>query len=71
MEIEQNYLVPDLIRKIFPRMKFKKYKELIENPGFLEFQIDLCEKCHLKIDKAVNIKEDISKLAKFEQKNDN
>ena len=44
-------------------MNEKKYFELLENPGFRECEIQICEECYALIDKGVNIKEDVGKLA--------
>lgn len=42
LEIDKNYKVPDLIRKLLPRIKEKRYLEYLENPTFMELQITVC-----------------------------
>ncbi|CAD8179106.1 unnamed protein product [Paramecium octaurelia] len=65
-QVNQNYLIPALIRKIFPKLKYSQYKELLGNPGFLEMEFNVCYNCHVQIDKGVNVSQDLSKLAKQE-----
>ncbi|CAK84187.1 unnamed protein product (macronuclear) [Paramecium tetraurelia] len=65
-QVNQNYLIPTLIRKIFPKLKYVQYKELLGNPGFLEMEFSVCYNCHVQIDKGVNVSQDLSKLAKQE-----
>lgn len=36
LDIEKNYRVPLLVRKLFPKLKEKKYSESLSNPTFLE-----------------------------------
>ncbi|CAD8102481.1 unnamed protein product [Paramecium sonneborni] len=65
-QVNQNYLIPSLIRKIFPKLKYAQYQELLGNPGFLEMEFNVCYNCHIQIDKGVNVSQDLSKLAKQE-----
>jgi hypothetical protein len=63
MEINKNYKVPDLMRKLMPKLKEKRYIELIENPGFMDRTIEVCQNCYIHINKGVNVIEDVGKLA--------
>lgn len=53
IEIDKNYRVPDLIRKLMPRLKERKYLECLHNPTFMEIQIEVCQECFIDINKGL------------------
>lgn len=66
-KIDPNYLIPDLIRKLYPRMKQEVFLELLLHPGFMDIEIPICYECHVEIDKGVNVTEDINKMVQMER----
>lgn len=50
-----------------PKLKEERYYQLKNNPGFLDKDVEVCEKCYLDMMASCNIKDDFSKLKKHIQ----
>ena len=44
-------LIPDIFKKLFPKLKYDKYVELCKNDAFRQSTLLLCENCFLKLSK--------------------
>ena len=51
LDIDKNYHIPELIRKLYPKLKEKKYQEYLSNPTFLEINVSVCQECFILINK--------------------
>jgi hypothetical protein len=62
LEIDE-YNIPDLLRKIIPRMRLKDYQLLKNQPGFLNTLTIVCEDCYMQCTKSLNFGGDLERNA--------
>lgn len=64
IQIDKNYPIPPLIKKLQPHLKEKEFKVLLKNPGFLEKAALVCENCFLLIIGSSNAHESLKQITK-------
>lgn len=64
INIDKNYNIPLLIKKLHPYMKEREFKTLVKNPGFLEKVALVCENCYLLIIGSAHAQESLKQITK-------
>ena len=64
INIDKNYNIPLLVKKLHPHMKEREFKTLSKNPGFLEKVALVCENCFLLIIGSAHAQESLKQITK-------